>query len=45
MCWVGEFDEEMVYELCVGDVFVFGVISWCIEEIILDWVLVLFVFG
>lgn len=28
LLWVGEFDEEMVYEFCFGDVILLGVISW-----------------
>lgn len=42
---VGEFDEEMVYELWVGDVFMFGIMSWWIVEIMYDCVNVIFVFG
>ena len=38
---VGELDEEMVYESRVGDVFVLGAISWRIEDITPDRVLVL----
>lgn len=28
--WVGELDEEMVYELWVNDIIIFGVILWWI---------------
>jgi len=37
---VGELDEEMVFESRVGEVFVLGSSSWCIEEISTDRVLV-----
>ena len=37
---VGELDEEMVFEMKEGDVFLLGASSWRVEEIALDRVLV-----
>ncbi|HEX3650304.1 MAG TPA: DEAD/DEAH box helicase, partial [Pseudonocardiaceae bacterium] len=37
---VGEFDEEMVYESRVGDVFLLGTSSWRVEDITHDRVIV-----
>ncbi len=37
---LGELDEEMVFECRVGDVFILGATSWCIDEITRDRVLV-----
>src|SRR4030081_1230473 len=38
--WVGELDEEMVFESRAGETFVLGASSWRIEEITHDRVLV-----